>query len=885
MRLQPVSIAFTATLLWGCSGDGSHRAAHSGDDAGARSDAGGEGADAGSDAGTTSPRVTVSVDSNLKPDRATIAGIGDGPDRRIATLTDHTGITTDFVENELIVTAHAEADLAPLLKAHQGTVLQSFVPAPRFTKLDSYFLVHVDTTGVDVSSLPRQLTKLEPRVKGDLVVSSSSAEQLVAVAAEAGIGGLAVSLNYLPKSTSLADGHPLEGATGGKLTYSDGARKDISEDYVSDVSQWSYMRVGGASMENDTIGPQDIGVVEAWKALAAAGKLGNKTLIAVLDGGLVDNRDIPQGAIWLTPPGAPNAASCPNASGGSTPCPWHGTGTVAALMGVPDNGFGAAGPAGPVAIPLLVPSPDDFWTGIKYVLVDLPAVTLLQPRILNLSFSIRIPEVANWGLNLVVDPIFSALRLAGTLVFAAAGNNQADVDETDDEGIFKVASWLPCQSSDVICVGALTLQTNVRALAYSNWANTSEKIDHTNTVDIYAPGNIWRPNVSDSGQALDDVVQDQGTSVASPFVAGVAALIWASDPNLSAGDVESILMSTAHTGSPDGLVPRWVNALGAVKSVLGNIPPSVQITVPTAADASQEVPGDLPGVDFTAVTSDYEDGPLCCNLEWTSSNGADGMSGVLAYGPKIHYAFTTVGSRTITVTAQDSQGATSTASIAVTVTAPQLTASITSPLPGATIYVGAATQLTGSLGMGGFDGCVTHGGGTHWSSSVAADSLSATGCVQDFVFQSAGPRTLSFDYQDMYGVSSHASVMIDVVQPTTPVVSSLSFVMDGKTRPVPISNTTTVDYMMDVQTFQVVGVAAGGAPPLAYRWTWQDTESSGCPETAIGTGTTVSWTWGQPDKNNPQCRDRTGRLTFYVTDAANQTVSARTAATFTPPLP
>ena len=52
-----------------------------------------------------------------------------------------------------------------------------------------------------------------------------------------------------------------------------------------------------------------------------------------------------------------------NCSGGS-PCPWHGTDVAGAAMGIPDNQFGSAGPAGPVAEPILVFTLYDYFTSI-----------------------------------------------------------------------------------------------------------------------------------------------------------------------------------------------------------------------------------------------------------------------------------------------------------------------------------------------------------------------------------------------------------------------------------------------------------------------------------------------------------------------------------------
>src|SRR5690606_9955707 len=93
-------------------------------------------------------------------------------------------------------------------------------------------------------------------------------------------------------------------------------------------------------------------------------------------------------------------------------------------------------------------------------------------------------------------------------------------------------------------------------------------------VDIFAPFTLWLgpdPSAPDNtARALN------GTSCSSPFTAGVAALIWAANPSLSADQVEHALLTTAHVNS-DSQVRRHVNAFAAVKSVLGNVPPVVTL--------------------------------------------------------------------------------------------------------------------------------------------------------------------------------------------------------------------------------------------------------------------------------------------------------------------
>src|SRR5262249_53560483 len=77
----------------------------------------------------------------------------------------------------------------------------------------------------------------------------------------------------------------------------------------------------------------------------------------------------------------------------------------------------------------------------------------------------------------------------------------------------------------------------------------------------------------------------QGTSFATPFVSGAAALVWAANPNLSASEVMNTLISSADSGGndPTGNRIKIVNVFNAVlKAASSNCqtcPDSPEVTV------------------------------------------------------------------------------------------------------------------------------------------------------------------------------------------------------------------------------------------------------------------------------------------------------------------
>jgi thermitase len=111
----------------------------------------------------------------------------------------------------------------------------------------------------------------------------------------------------------------------------------------------------------------------------------------------------------------------------------------------------------------------------------------------------------------------------GTLYVAAAGNDGLDVD-TDPV--------VPCTvpSDNVICVGASTMHDG--PAPFSNYGAAG--------VDLFAPGERVASTYLPAGYTFLN-----GTSMAAPHVAGVAALMRAANPALTTAQLRSLLMSSA----------------------------------------------------------------------------------------------------------------------------------------------------------------------------------------------------------------------------------------------------------------------------------------------------------------------------------------------------
>jgi subtilisin family serine protease len=196
----------------------------------------------------------------------------------------------------------------------------------------------------------------------------------------------------------------------------------------------------------------------------------------------------------------------------------------------------------------------------------------LAPHIINNSWSCPQEEGCSGGEFL--DAV-RALSAAGILVVVAAGNEGPDCGT--------VGSAPGTYSGDVLSVGAFDSETGDAASFSSRGPSV---FDNGLAPNISAPGMAILSSVPKDGMS-DDGLYDikSGTSMASPHVAGVAALLWSAKPALigKVKDTIALLEQTAKPTTsdqtcgpfPGDKIPNAVfgygklDAYAAVKSVLG----------------------------------------------------------------------------------------------------------------------------------------------------------------------------------------------------------------------------------------------------------------------------------------------------------------------------
>jgi len=235
------------------------------------------------------------------------------------------------------------------------------------------------------------------------------------------------------------------------------------------------------------------------------------------------------------------------------PSSWHGThvsGTIAALT---NNGVGVAGVAyrAKIVPARVLGKCGGYTSDIADAIIwssggavsGVPA-NANKARVINMSLG---------GAGACSSSMQSAIngaRSRGTVVVVAAGNSNTDASSAN-----------PANCAGVVTVAAVG-RSGGRA-PYSNYGSV---------VDLAAPGGdsnggvLSTLNSGRTAPGSDSYAFYQGTSMATPHVAGVAALMLSKNANLTPDEVESKLKSTARAfpASCSGCGAGIVNAAAAV---------------------------------------------------------------------------------------------------------------------------------------------------------------------------------------------------------------------------------------------------------------------------------------------------------------------------------
>ena len=270
--------------------------------------------------------------------------------------------------------------------------------------------------------------------------------------------------------------------------------------------------------------------------------------------------------------------------GGSS---FHGTHIAGTVAAATNNSVGVAGVAfGAKVMPLRAlgrfgGTDYDIEQAVRYA-AGLPNDSgTVPPRradVINLS-------VGGPGFSTATQAVYDQARAAGVVIVAAVGNEGSSTP------------FYPAAFPSVLGVGAVDID-KARA-PYSNFGTA---------VDVVAPGGNTARDVNgdgkpdgvlstaasdSSGTLVNDYAIWQGTSMATPHVAGVLALMKSVAPNLTPQDIDALLASGALTedlGTPgrdeqfgDGLINAYKAVIAAADSAGRPVNPMPILTISPAA--------------------------------------------------------------------------------------------------------------------------------------------------------------------------------------------------------------------------------------------------------------------------------------------------------------
>jgi subtilisin family serine protease len=198
--------------------------------------------------------------------------------------------------------------------------------------------------------------------------------------------------------------------------------------------------------------------------------------------------------------------------GNGQDCNGHGTHVAGTIGG---STYGVAKASLPRAVRVLNCSGSGSNSGV-IAGVDWVRQNFIAPAVANMSLG--------GGASSALDTAVNNLSNAGVAIAVAAGNNTGQ----------NACNFSPARAANAITVGSTT-QSDSRS-SFSNIGSC---------LDIFAPGSGILSAWSTSNTATATI---SGTSMASPHVAGVAALYKGANPSASAATVRNAIVNGATTG-------------------------------------------------------------------------------------------------------------------------------------------------------------------------------------------------------------------------------------------------------------------------------------------------------------------------------------------------
>jgi serine protease len=314
--------------------------------------------------------------------------------------------------------------------------------------------------------------------------------------------------------------------------------------------------------------PGSVRLPEAWDSTS-----GEDVIVAVVDSGytehedLLDNLQLPGADLIfetnISNDGDGRDQNALDPGDWSPDCgwnesTWHGTHTAGTVAAVADNDIGVVGVAfNAKVLPVRVLGTCGGWMtdiadGITWAaggtLHDMP-VNQTPAQVINVSTGALSSGCSNY-----TQQAIDTARQLGSTVITAAGNYSSDVSGIE-----------PANCNGIIAVAAT-----------DRFGNRASFSNYGDMVDIAAPG-VSILSTSNTGATFpegDTYEYFQGTSMATPLVSGVTALLYSIRPDITPTEVEQILTQSARAfpGTCDGCGAGLLDAAAAVAATIETIP-------------------------------------------------------------------------------------------------------------------------------------------------------------------------------------------------------------------------------------------------------------------------------------------------------------------------
>ncbi|MCB0263073.1 MAG: right-handed parallel beta-helix repeat-containing protein [Calditrichaeota bacterium] len=408
------------------------------------------------------------------------------------------------------------------------------------------------------------------------------------------------------------------------------AHKNTSQTLDTDGGQGDY---GFPTTVTGTPGA-DMNVEAAWDVSTGSG-----ILIGIIDSGVdLDHPDL-QGNIansgWDAAEQDYNANDDDDFGNGG-----HGTGVAGLAAAVGNNGIGVAGVAYDAQIlPIRIFGDNGSSASLANIAAAIDTTWMWGADVLSNSWG-------GYGYSPTIAAAFNRAQTQGRngkgcVILAASGNNDYH---------HYIDLQFPASLSYVIAVGATNMHDEKKNPGSGDgqfwWGG-----NYGSNLSVSAPTINYTTDIAgiDGFDPSDYFSKFNGTSASTPNAAGVAALVLAANPNLTADEVKNILESTADnvdiypydTPAANGdfnnrLGYGRVNAYAAVQEALGldYTPPSIVFMPITDITGSGEQVLSATITDASGIAGGADQPVLYYRVEtngtpgsWMSVNDADGPAG------------------------------------------------------------------------------------------------------------------------------------------------------------------------------------------------------------------------------------------------------------------